>query len=57
MKKTTVREVQDLLSQKSLEATKRYLNAEVMETEKETPKNDASFGRNSVEAIEKYLEG
>lgn len=56
MKKTTVREVQDLLSQKSLEATKRYLNAEV-KTEKETPKNDASFGRNSVEAIEKYLEG
>ena len=57
MKKTTVREVQDLLSQKSLEATKRYLNAEVMATEKETPKNDASSSYKNMETIKKYLKG
>lgn len=37
LKKQT-KEVKDLLSHKSLEATEKYLNAEV-KAEKETPKN------------------
>lgn len=42
LKKHT-KEIQDLLSHSSLNATEKYLNAEVAETTKETPKIDASF--------------
>lgn len=54
LKKQT-KEIQDLLSHSSLRATEKYLNAEVAETTKETPKNDASFNHNSMETAEKYL--